>query len=113
MAKEDAVDEQKVVEMRRLMQQGGDKAVTRRYGAAATNSQEFQTAQRQHEAARRRAEQVRLEAAAQSRERTERARKQADQQQAAKASASGQSKRDQMLRSLRERDARQDTSRSR
>lgn len=115
MAKEDAVDEQKVVEMRRLMQEGGDKAVTRRYGAAATNSQEFQTAQRQREAARRQAEKVRLEAAAQSRERTDQARKQAERQQAVKAStsASAQSKRDQMLQSLRERDARQDTGRTR
>ncbi|MEJ6549503.1 hypothetical protein PQI66_08100 [Corynebacterium sp. USCH3] len=76
MSKDNEVDETKVAEMRRLMQQGGDDAVTRRYGAGATNSQEFQTAQRQREMVRRRAEQARLEAAAQARDRQDAARKQ-------------------------------------
>lgn len=59
------VDGDRVAEIRRLLQAGGDAAVEKRLGASVTATEEFRVAQRQRAAVRRRAEEQRRRAAAQ------------------------------------------------
>ena len=56
---EKKVDGDRVAEMRRLLQEGGDAAVERRFGTSAQVTEEYRVAQRQRAAARRRAEEQR------------------------------------------------------
>lgn len=56
---EKKADGAKVAEMRRLLQEGGDAAVERRFGTSAQVTEEYRVAQRQRAAARRRAEEQR------------------------------------------------------
>lgn len=58
-----ALDEKKVREMRRLMAEGGDKAVEHRFGEQAKASPEYQRAARQQAALKRQAGRQRAEMA--------------------------------------------------
>ncbi|MGV3114583.1 hypothetical protein ACEE18_08220 [Corynebacterium freneyi] len=63
------VDGDRVAEIRRLLQDGGDAAVEKRLGASVTATEEYRVAQRQRAAVRRRAEEQRRRAVAQREER--------------------------------------------
>lgn len=52
MAQQKQVDQERVKQMRKLMSEGGDKAVQHRFGEDATNSAEFKQAERDRQRAR-------------------------------------------------------------
>lgn len=86
---EKALDQEKVREIRRLMQQRRDAELTRRFGADVRTSPEYAAAQRQRAAAARRQAQVRDRVVEQRQERV-RAREAARQESAREQRAAQQ-----------------------
>ena len=58
------IDREKAAEMRRLMSEGGDKAVEKKFGEEAKGTEEYREAQRQQEVRRRQAQKQRERVAA-------------------------------------------------
>ena len=89
------VDGDRVAEIRRLLQAGGDAAVEKRLGASVTATEEFRVAQRQRAAVRRRAEEQRRRVAAQreAREKGRPAREERGTPEARRAHAVGREER--------------------
>lgn len=61
------IDQERVRQMRRLIADGGEKAVEHRFGEEAKATPEYREAQRQRDAAKRRAQEQRERAASETR----------------------------------------------